>query len=219
MKKYLLLSGMLILAACSSNKASEQASSVTSSEAASSEIASSTADLTSEISDTFLQGMMGTYEITSVGEISDYNPDYDYSYINPLTGTYEYSDSENGGGSLSIFGNGYDTSTVKITMNYTNTYFSPVTPKEAVRQDFVIEHEDEVTISTMQTFVPAYTTDEDLKGKTIKVGGTAEIEFTIFVTTSAPNTVTSPGTIYLRNNTGSGINGNLFERVIATIPE
>lgn len=172
----------------------------------------------SEKSDTKLQGMMGTYEVTNVSDIINFNPGD--NYINPITATYEYTNREDGSGYLSVFGSEPENSTsvVTITMNYTNTFFNPVTPKDAVQQDFVVEHEDESTISTMNMFIPAYTTDSNLKGKTIKVGGTAEIEFTLFITTNIDYGVTDPGTIFLRNNTGSGVNGNLFEKVIATIP-
>lgn len=229
MKNYLLLSSMFILVACSSNAASEQSTSVTSSvrpsselissSANSSEIASSTANSTPKKSDTILKGMMGTYEITNVEDIVISNPGF--GVIHPITGKTEYVDEEDGYGHFQLFSYGeeYDTSTIKVTMNYTNTYFSPVTPKDAVQQDFVIEHEDEATISTMYFSIPANTTDELLRDKTIKVGGSAEIEFTILVTTTHPLATTTPGTIYLRNNTGSGINENLFERVITTIPE
>lgn len=229
MKKYLLLSSALIFAACSSNAANERSTSVTSREGSSSEIifssanpsevATSTAVSPPKKSDTILKGMMGTYEITNVEDIVISNPGF--GVIHPITGKTEYVDEEDGYGHFQLFSYGeeYDTSTIKVTMNYTNTYFNPVTPKDAVQQDFVIEHEDEATISTMYFSIPANTTDELLRDKTIKVGGSAEIEFTILVTTTHPLATTTPGTIYLRNNTGSGINGNLFERVITTIPE
>lgn len=158
--------------------------------------ASSTSENVPTKSNSILKGMMGTYEITNTEFVS---------------------------------GDGYNLT--RLTLNYTNTTERPVIPNEAIQLDFILEKETDVTIETLGYFGNEIILDDEtddtsplyeariMSYKNIKPGATVEINFKFSTGSSSPSAIKSPGNIYLRNNTGSGINGNIFEKVIVSIPE
>lgn len=185
MKKYLfLISCIVLLTACSTNIATNI------------EDESSTSENVPTKSNSVLEGMMGTYEITNTEFVS---------------------------------GDGYNLT--RITLNYTNTTERPVIPNEAIQTDFILEKETDVTIETLGYFGNEIMLDDEtddttplyeariMSYKNIKPGATVEINFKFSTGSASPSAIKSPENIYLRNNTGSGINGNIFEKVIVSIPE
>ena len=185
MKKYLfLISCMILLTACSTGVATDI------------EGASATSENVPTKSNSVLEGLMGSYEITNTEFVS---------------------------------GDGHNLT--RLTLNYTNTTERPVIPNEAIQTDFILEKETDVTIETLGYFGNEIILDDEgddtiplyeariMSYKNIKPGATVEINFKFSTGSSSPSAIKSPGNIYLRNNTGSGINGNTFEKLIVSIPE
>lgn len=185
MKKYLfLISCMILLTACSAGVATDI------------EGASATSENVPTKSNSVLEGLMGSYEITNTEFVS---------------------------------GDGHNLT--RLTLNYTNTTERPVIPNEAIQTDFILEKETDVTIETLGYFGNEIILDDEgddtsplyearmMSYKNIKPGATVEINFKFSTGSSSPSAIKSPGNIYLRNNTGSGINGNTFEKLIVSIPE
>lgn len=116
---------------------------------------------------------------------------------------------------------------LRINMTYTNTSLDglPIISYEAIQSDFTIEKESDITIEQIRFADAAYElSDEEgdtpahealaMAQENIKVGASVPISVKLFLDSS-------PGTVYLRNNTGQGrvgTNGNVYEKVIATIP-